>query len=108
MRPDALNVLLREGAVAELNRRRAAGEQCDLRGTDLSRLGLRGVEADGLDSSDCYLRQCDLRGIDFRKVRLEGASFNRSNVSGCYCPQELAPARRPRQAAPAPTRSEVP
>jgi len=37
----ALYALLRAGEVEEFNRRRAAGETCELRGADLSRLDLR-------------------------------------------------------------------
>lgn len=81
--------LLRDGDIETFNHRRLAGEQCDLVGTDLSRLDLRGLDARGLDLRDCYFRSCDLRGIDFRESRLEGASFAQAHVSGCYFPREL-------------------
>ncbi|MGE3772878.1 MAG: pentapeptide repeat-containing protein [Gammaproteobacteria bacterium] len=84
--------LLRMGEIAEFNKRRAKGEGCDLVGTDLSRLDLRGMIADGLDLRDCYFRMSDLRGIDFRNTNLEGSSFAQSNVSGCYFPKDLGPA----------------
>lgn len=82
--------LLRDEQVEEFNRRRAAGENVDLSGADLSRLDLRGLDARGLDLRDCYFRMSDLRGIDFRETLLEGASFAQANVSGCYFPRELA------------------
>jgi len=88
----ALYGLLRMGEIAEFNKRRAAGESCDLVATDLSRLDLRGMIADGLDLRDCYFRMSDLRGIDFRSANLEGSSFAQSNVSGCFFPKELSPA----------------
>lgn len=82
--------LLRMGEVDEFNRRHAAGEACDLAGTDLSRLDLRGLDARGLDLRDCYFRMSDLRGIDFREAELEGASFAQAHVSGCYFPKALS------------------
>lgn len=85
-----LYALLRMGEVAEFNRRRAAGEACDLVATDLSRLDLRGLDARGLDLRDCYFRMSDLRGIDFREALLEGASFAQAHVSGCYFPKALS------------------
>jgi uncharacterized protein YjbI with pentapeptide repeats len=85
-----LHELLREGYVEEFNRRRAAGESCELKGADLRHADLRGLVAGGLDMQDCYLRQADLRGVDFRKARLEGASINGAKISGTYFPQELA------------------
>ncbi len=83
--------LLRMGEIAEFNQRRAKGETCDLAGTDLSRLDLRDMIADGLELRDCYFRMSDLRGIDFRNANIEGASFAQANVSGCYFPKELSP-----------------
>ena len=88
---DPLYHLLREGEIKEFNKRRAAGESCDLTGTDLSRLDLREMNADGLDLSNAYFRMTDLRGIDFRNTRLEGASFASANISGCYFPKALSP-----------------
>lgn len=85
----ALYSLLRAGEVEEFNRRRAAGETCELRGTDLSRLDLRKLDARGLDLRDCYFRMSDLRGVDFREARLEGASLAQAHVSGCYFPDEI-------------------
>jgi len=86
---DPLYHLLREGEIVEFNKRRAAGETCELTGTDLSRLDLREMNADGLDLSNAYFRMTDLRGIDFRNARLEGASFASANISGCYFPAQL-------------------
>ena len=86
---DPLYHLLREGEIAEFNQRRAAGESCELSGTDLSRLDLREMHADGLDLSNAYFRMTDLRGVDFRNAKLEGASFASANISGCYFPKEL-------------------
>src|SRR5215510_15609798 len=47
------------------NRRKAAGERCDLTHCDLRNLDLRGLDAHGLDFSDTYFRNANLRGIDF-------------------------------------------
>ena len=88
---DPLYQLLRDGEVAEFNKRRAAGEKCDLAGTDLSRLDLREMNADGLDLSNAYFRMTDLRGVDFRNTKLEGASFASANISGCFFPKALSP-----------------
>ena len=91
MSDDPMYLLLRQGDIAEFNRRKAAGEMCDLSGCDLSRLDLRELDAGGLDLGDCYFRSSDLRGIDFRTTNLEGASFAQAFVSGCYLPPELSP-----------------
>ena len=63
---DPLYLLLREGRGEEFNRRRKAGETCDLRGCDFRGLDLRGLDAANMDFSDCYFRQTDLRGLDLR------------------------------------------
>ena len=84
--------LLRMGEIVEFNKRKAKGESCDLVGTDLSRLDLRGLNAAGLDMRNCYFRMADLRGIDLSQANLEGASFAQTNVSGCYFPQALSAA----------------
>ena len=86
---DALYQLLRQGEVDEFNRRREAGETCELRGADLRGVDLRKMNAKGLDMRDCYFRQSDLRGVDFSETNLEGASINGSKISGTYFPKEL-------------------
>jgi len=91
IKTDLLYRLLREGNVAEFNRRRAAGESSDLTNCDFRATDLRGLHAEGLDFSGCYFRRADLRGIDFTKSRLEGASLNGARVSGCFFPVELRP-----------------
>jgi uncharacterized protein YjbI with pentapeptide repeats len=88
---DPLYLLLREGRSEEFNRRRQAGEECDLRGCDLRGLDLRAVAVANMDFSDCYLRQADLRGLDLRSCQLEGASLHGANASGVYFPIKLAP-----------------
>jgi uncharacterized protein YjbI with pentapeptide repeats len=87
---DPLYWLLREGRGEEFNRRKKAGESCDLRGCDFRGLDLREVDVAGLDFTDCYFRQTDLRGLDLRSCRMEGASLNAAHVSGAYFPAELA------------------
>lgn len=92
MPTDALFWLLREGRIEEFNRRRSAGEACDLRRCNLRGLDLRGLRTTGLDLSDCYLRQADLRGVDLRDARMEGASIHGAHISGTYFPKELGAA----------------
>jgi uncharacterized protein YjbI with pentapeptide repeats len=89
---DPLYQLLREGRGEEFNRRRKAGEKCDLRGSDLRGLDLREIDVGGIDFSDCYFRQTDLRGLDLRTCRMEGASLHAAHVSGAYFPRELTAA----------------
>ena len=55
--PDPMVYLLADGQVEEFNKRRSAGEPCDLRGADLRHAALRGLEAAGPDLRDCYLPQ---------------------------------------------------
>jgi uncharacterized protein YjbI with pentapeptide repeats len=88
---DPLYLLLREGRTDEFNRRRKAGETCDLRGCDLRGLDLRELEIAKIDLSDCYLRQADLRGLDLSSCKMEGASLHAAHVSGVLFPSELAP-----------------
>ena len=87
---DPMFELLRIGDIKKFNDQRDVGTEYNLRGTDLSRIDLRGLNADNLNLSDAYFRQTDLRGIDFRKANLEGASFAAANISGCYFPPELS------------------
>lgn len=89
---DPFYALLREGRTEEFNRRRKAGEKCDLRGCDFRGIDLREVDAAAIDFSDCYFRQADLRGLDLRTCRLEGASLHAAHVSGAYFPRELTAA----------------
>lgn len=81
--------LLRDENVKEFNKRRAAGESCDLTGADFRNLVLTGINADGLDLSNCYFRGCDLRGIDFSRTNLEGASIHDAQISGVLFPNQL-------------------
>jgi uncharacterized protein YjbI with pentapeptide repeats len=89
---DPLYQLLRDGNVAEFNRRKAQAQTCDLSHCDFRGLDLRGIDAAGLDFSHCYFRNTNLRGVDFTKSRLEGASLNQAKISGAYFPPELSPA----------------
>ena len=83
--------LLKDGKSEEFNRRRKAGETCDLRGADQRHVDLRGLEAAGLDMRDCYLRNADLRSVDLREANLEGASIVGAKISGTYFPYQLSP-----------------
>jgi uncharacterized protein YjbI with pentapeptide repeats len=87
---DPMYQLLRDGDVAEFNRRKAAGVSCDLTHCDLRSLDLRGIDAAGLDFSHCYFRNANLRGVDFTKSSLQGASLNQAKISGAYFPPELS------------------
>jgi uncharacterized protein YjbI with pentapeptide repeats len=89
---DPLYQLVREGRGEEFNRRRKAGETCDLRGCDLRGIDLRELDVADIDFSGCYFRQADLRGLDLRTCRLEGASLHAAHVSGAYFPRELTAA----------------
>ncbi len=88
--PDPMYQLLRDGDIAEFNRRKAAGVSCDLTHCDLRSLDLRGMDATGLDFSHCYFRNTNLRGVDFTKSLLKGASLNQAKISGAYFPSELS------------------
>ena len=87
---DPMYQLLRDGDVVEFNRRKAAGQSCDLTHCDLRSLDLRGIDATGLDFSHCYFRNANLRGVDFSKSRLEGTSLNEAKIAGAYFPAELS------------------
>lgn len=84
---DPIYMLIREGEIAEFNKRKAQGEPADLTGCDFRGLDLRGLDATGIDFSNSYFRWADLRGIDFSSSRMEGASINGAKVSGCYFPK---------------------
>ncbi len=89
---DELYRLLKEGKIEEFNERRARGESCDLTGADFRTVNLRGINAEGLDLSNCYFRMSNLKGIDFSRTRLEGASIHGAQISGAYFPAELSAA----------------
>jgi uncharacterized protein YjbI with pentapeptide repeats len=86
---DEMYQLLRMGDIETFNQKRDMSVEYDLSGTDLSRIDLRGLNADNLNLEDAYFRMTDLRGIDFRNAKMKGASFAGSNISGCYFPIEL-------------------
>ena len=90
---DPLYQLMREGRGEEFNRRRKAGEKCDLRGSDMRGLDLREIDVKDVDFSDCYFRQTDLRGLDLRTCRMEGASLHAAHVSGGEVVQDALPER---------------
>lgn len=90
IKDDPLYQLLRDGKVGEFNARRAAGESCDLTGTDFRGLDLRGLDAAGLDLSNSYFRQADLRGVDLSSANLTGASIHGAKISGAYFPADLS------------------
>ena len=87
---EPLYMLLREGEVDEFNRRKAAGESCDLTHCDFRGLDLRDWDASGLDLSGCYFRQTDLRGLDMSTCRLHGASVHSAKISGVLFPAVIA------------------
>lgn len=89
IKSDALYQLLREGKIEEFNKRKAAGEPCDMTGCDFRHVDLRGLDASGLDFSDCYFHQTDLRGVDLRQTKMQGASINGARISGAYFPVQL-------------------
>jgi uncharacterized protein YjbI with pentapeptide repeats len=87
---DPLYQLLRMGEIEEFNKRRAAGESCDLTHCDFRNVDLQNINADGLDFTGCYFRQTDLRGVDLSKAKMEGTSINGARISGVYFPKELS------------------
>jgi len=89
IRNDELYLLLRDGKIDEFNKRKVAGESCDLTGCDFRNVDLRGINADGLDFSDGYFHQTDLRGVDLRQSKMEGVSINGARISGTYFPHQL-------------------
>jgi uncharacterized protein YjbI with pentapeptide repeats len=90
VKQNAMYMLLKEGRVDEFNRRRAAGETCNLCNADLRGTDLRGLDARDLDMGNTYLRHADLRGIDLTQTNLEGASINSAKISGTYFPSTLS------------------
>jgi uncharacterized protein YjbI with pentapeptide repeats len=86
---DEMYQLLRMGDIKVFNEKRDPSVEYDLSNTDLSRIDLRGLNADNINFEHAYFRMSDLRGIDFRNSKMEGASFANSNISGCYFPKEL-------------------
>ena len=89
IKDDELYRLLREGKLDEFNNRKASGESCDLSGADFRSVDLCGLDADGLDLSNCYFRMSNLRGIDFSNTLLQGASIHGAQISGAFFPAEL-------------------
>jgi uncharacterized protein YjbI with pentapeptide repeats len=90
VKQDPMYMLLKQGQVEEFNRRRSAGEACDLRNADLRGTDLRDLDAKDLDLSNSYLRHADLRGVDLTQANLEGASINSAKISGTYFPSSLS------------------
>ena len=86
---DELYRLLREGKIDEFNSRKENGETCDLASADFRSVDLTGLNAEGLDLSNCYFRMSNLRGIDFSNTHLEGASIHGAQISGVFFPAAL-------------------
>lgn len=89
IKDDPMYRLIREGHIKEFNQRKAAGESCDLTGADFRSVSLAGIDADGLNLSNCYFRMGNLRGVDFRNANMEGASIHGAQISGTFFPYEL-------------------
>lgn len=89
IKDDPMYRLLREGHVKDFNQRKANGESCDLIGADFRSVSLVGIDADGVDFSDCYFRMSNLRGVDLRNAIMEGASIHGAQISGAFFPKEL-------------------
>ncbi len=85
----SMYLLLKDGEIAEFNRRKAAGESADLRNADFRGADLRGIDALGLDFTNAYFRGADLRGLDLRQSDLHGASLAQAHISGANLPDEL-------------------
>jgi len=81
--------ILRDEDIEAFNKRKEAGEICDLTGADFRNLVLSGINAEGIDFSGCYFRGCDLRGVDFSQSKLEGASIHDAQISGVLFPVSL-------------------
>ncbi len=90
VKSDPMYLLLKEGHVDEFNRRRAAGQPCNLSYADLRGADLRGLDARDLDLSNTYLRHADLRGLDLTHTNLQGASINSAKISGTFFPPSLS------------------
>lgn len=88
---DPMYRLLREGKIEEFNARKEKGESCDLTGADFRGVSLCGINADGLDLSNCYFRMSNLRGVDLSKTLLNGASIHGAQISGTLFPHQLDP-----------------
>lgn len=89
IKDDELYRLLRDGKVSEFNTRRESGESCDLSSADFRSVDLTGINADGLDLSNCYFRMSNLRGIDFSNTKLQGSSIHGAQISGALFPDTL-------------------
>ena len=89
IKSDELYRLLREGKIDEFNSRKENGETCDLTSADFRSVDLTGLNAEGLDLSNCYFRMSNLRGIDFSSTHLEGASIHGAQISGVFFPPAL-------------------
>ena len=87
---DPMYQLLKQGQIEEFNRRRAAGEACNLENADLRGVDLRDLDARDLSLAGAYLRNADLRGLNLRSTDLEGASINSAKISGTYFPATLS------------------
>ncbi len=83
---DPLFQLLREGLIDTFNKRKNAGEDCDLTNCDFRNADLRGMDCCGLDLTGCYFRRADLRGLDFSESLLDGASIHDAKISGTFFP----------------------
>jgi len=90
IKKDAMYQLLRDGKIEKFNHYKNKGKKCDLTSCDFRALDLQGMDATGLDMSNCYFRLADLRGVDFSQTILDGASIHDAKISGTYFPAEFS------------------
>ncbi|MBU8869882.1 MAG: pentapeptide repeat-containing protein [Gemmatimonadales bacterium] len=88
---DPMYQLLRVDNVKAFNIKKEAGGTCDLVCVNLRALDLRGLNTDGLDFTDSYMRDADLRGVDFSQAILKGVNIRGAKISGALFPVELSP-----------------
>lgn len=84
---------LRERRIPEFNQLREQGKiDLNLSGLSFRGFDLRGLNADGLDMSDCKFKQAIVRGINFSNTKLDGASFYGAKISGALFPKQFSAA----------------
>jgi uncharacterized protein YjbI with pentapeptide repeats len=83
---DPLDQLLRDGKIKTSISASLRARPANRRPAISAISNLRGLDAAGIDLSNCYFRAADLPGIDFSNARLEGASINGARISAPFSP----------------------
>ncbi len=83
--------MLIDGNIGRFNEERGKGVLPDFANKNLRGIDLRRADLNGVNLHGAILSNTDIRGIDMYNCDMEGASMRAAKISGVLFPQNLAP-----------------